>query len=110
MLDNSTLGMVHQWQDLFYDDRYSQTEFTGNPDFVKLAEAFGWDGERVEKPADLEGAMKRWLESDNAALLQVIVPSSENVYPMVPAGGTLTGMIGVVELGEDGKPVEKKGE
>ena len=110
LLDNSTLGMVHQWQDLFYDDRYSQTEFTGNPDFVKLAEAFGWDGERVEKPADLEDAMKRWLESDNAALLQVIVPSSENVYPMVPAGGTLTGMIGVVELGEDGKPVEKKGE
>ena len=110
LLDNSTLGMVHQWQDLFYNDRYSQTEFTGNPDFVKLAEAYGWDGARVEKPEELEDAMKKWLASDNAALLQVIVPSSENVYPMVPAGGTLTGMIGVVELGDDGKPVEKKGE
>lgn len=105
LLDNSTLGMVHQWQDLFYDDRYSQTEFTGNPDFVKLAQAFGWDGARVDDPGQLEDAMKAWLASDNASLLQVIIPASENVYPMVPAGGVLTGQIGVVKLGEDGQPV-----
>ena len=110
LLDNSTLGMVHQWQDLFYNDRYSQTEFTGNPDFVKLAEAYGWDGACVNKPAELEEAMKKWLASDNAALLQVHIPASENVYPMVPAGGVIDKQIGVVTLDENGDPVEKKGE
>ena len=107
LLDNSVLGMVHQWQDLFYDDRYSQTIFTANPDFVKLAEAYGWEGARVEDPAQLEDAMKAWLASDGPSLLQVIIPASENVYPMVPAGGAIAEPLGVVTLGADGTPVEE---
>ena len=106
LLNNSTLGMVHQWQQLFYDERYSQTVFTANPDFVKLAEAYGWKAARVERPAELEAAMRAWFDSDEPYLLDVVIPASENVYPMMPAGGTLTGLIGVMKLDADGKPVE----
>ena len=109
LLNNSTLGMVHQWQDLFYSKRYSQTVFTGNPDFVKLAQAYHWYGDSVSDPAQLEGAMEKWLSQEGPALLEVIIPDDENVFPMVPAGGTLTGQIGVVKLDESGHPVEKKG-
>lgn len=109
LLNNSTLGMVHQWQDLFYNKRYSQTVFTGNPDFVKLAEAYHWYGDSVSDPAQLEDAMEKWLSQEGPALLEVVIPDDENVFPMVPAGGTLTGQIGVVKLDESGHPVEKKG-
>ena len=109
LLNNSTLGMVHQWQDLFYSKRYSQTVFTGNPDFVKLAQAYHWYGDSVSDPAQLEGAMEKWLSQEGPALLEVIIPEDENVFPMVPAGGKLTGQIGVVKLDESGHPVEKKG-
>ncbi|MDD7204070.1 MAG: biosynthetic-type acetolactate synthase large subunit [Coriobacteriales bacterium] len=109
LLNNSTLGMVHQWQDLFYSKRFSQTVFTGNPDFVKLAQAYHWYGDSVSDPAQLEGAMEKWLSQEGPALLEVIIPEDENVFPMVPAGGTLTGQIGVVKLDESGHPVEKKG-
>ncbi|MGN0059016.1 MAG: biosynthetic-type acetolactate synthase large subunit [Coriobacteriales bacterium] len=109
LLNNSTLGMVHQWQDLFYSKRYSQTVFTGNPDFVKLAQAYHWYGDSVSDPAQLEGAMEKWLSQEGPALLEVVIPEDENVFPMVPAGGTLTGQIGVVKLDESGHPVEKKG-
>lgn len=109
LLNNSTLGMVHQWQDLFYSKRYSQTVFTGNPDFVKLAQAYHWYGDSVSDPAQLEGAMEKWLSQEGPALLEVIIPDDENVFPMVPAGGTLTGQIGVVKLDESGRPVEKEG-
>ena len=59
ILDNRCLGMVHQWQKLFYDERYSSTLLDASPDFVKLAEAYGWRGERVEKPADVDAALAR---------------------------------------------------
>lgn len=110
LLNNSALGMVHQWQDLFYNKRYSQTVFTGNPDFVKLAQAYHWYGDSVSDPSQLEGSMERWLSQEGPALLEVVIPADENVFPMVPAGGTLTGQIGVVKLDESGHPVEKKGE
>lgn len=110
LLNNSALGMVHQWQDLFYNKRYSQTVFTGNPDFVKLAQAYHWYGDSVSDPSQLEGSMERWLSQEGPALLEVVIPADENVFPMVPAGGTLTGQIGVVKLDESGRPVEKKGE
>ena len=103
LLDNSVLGMVHQWQDLFYDQRYSQTVFTANPDFVRLAEAYGWEASRAEKPSELERAMKGWLASKRPSLLQVVVPASENVMPMVPAGGAISEPIGVATVGKDGK-------
>ena len=110
LLNNSALGMVHQWQDLFYNKRYSQTVFTGNPDFVKLAQAYHWYGDSVSDPSQLEGSMERWLSQEGPALLEVVIPADENVFPMVPAGGTLTGQIGVVKLDESGHPIEKKGE
>ncbi len=110
LLNNSALGMVHQWQDLFYNKRYSQTVFTGNPDFVKLAQAYHWYGDSVSDPSQLEGSMERWLSQEGPALLEVVTPADENVFPMVPAGGTLTGQIGVVKLDESGRPVEKRGE
>ena len=104
LLDNGVLGMVHQWQDLFYDQRYSQTVFSSNPDFVRLAEAYGWEALRAERPSELEGAMKTWLASKRPSLLQVIVPASENVFPMVPAGGAISEPIGVVHFDKNGKP------
>ena len=94
--------MVHQWQQLFYNERYSQTLFSANPDFVKLAEAYAWKAARVEDPAELPKAMKEWFESDEPYLLDVIIPAGENVYPMMPAGGTLSGLLGVVQIDENG--------
>ncbi len=110
LLNNSTLGMVHQWQQLFYNERYSQTIFTGNPDFVKLAEAYFWQAESVSKPSELEGAMKRFLDAEGPSLLEVIVPETENVFPMMPAGGTLSGQIGLVHLDKDGNRIDPKKE
>ncbi len=89
LLNNSVLGMVRQMQDLFHGKRFSQTTFTGNPDFVKLAEAFGWSGARVEDPALLEEALRGWLATEGPALLEVVISPEENVYPMVPSGATL---------------------
>ena len=86
ILDNRCLGMVHQWQKLFYDERYSSTLLDASPDFVKLAEAYGWQGERVEKPADVDAALARMLASDGPYLLDVAISRDQNVYPMVAPG------------------------
>lgn len=106
ILNNNCLGMVHQWQQLLYNSRYSSTIFSGNPDFVKLAEAYGWDGFRVSEPAQLESVMDAWLASDQPAVLEVKIPASENVYPMIPAGASAADMLGVVVLDEDGNVIE----
>jgi acetolactate synthase-1/2/3 large subunit len=108
LLNNSTLGMVHQWQDLFYNKRFSQTVFTGNPDFVKLAEAYYWKAARIDKPSEVESALKTLIDSEGPALLEVDIPAEENVFPMMPAGGKLSGQIGVVHLDKDGNPIDKK--
>ena len=107
ILNNNCLGMVHQWQQLLYNQRYSNTIFSANPDFVKLAEAYGWEGARISKPSELEPAMRAWLESDQPSVLEIKVPASENVYPMIPAGKAVTDMIGVVTLDENGNKIEK---
>lgn len=64
LLDNRALGMVHQWQKLFYHERYSSTILDPVPDFVKLADAYGWEGERIEKPEDVAPAIARMLASE----------------------------------------------
>lgn len=110
ILNNNCLGMVHQWQELFYNKRYSNTIFSANPDFVKLAEAYGWGATRISKPAELEPAMREWLNADGPVVLEIKIPASENVYPMIPGGGTVSDMLGVVTLGEDGMPLAKDGE
>lgn len=98
ILDNRALGMVHQWQKLFYKERYSQTELADNPNFVKLAEAYGWKGKRVDKPSEVPAAIKEMLESDGPYLLDVMIPRDQNVYPMVAPGAALDNIMGAIDV------------
>ncbi len=93
ILNNRYLGMVRQWQDLFYDKRYSSTTLDHNPDFVKLAEAFGAKGLRATKPEEVEKVLKEGLETEGAVIMEFVVDREENVYPMVPAGKAITDML-----------------
>ena len=90
VLNNEFQGMVLQWQDLFYDARYSHTRMH-NPDFVKLAEAMGVKALRCSSSEELEGKMKEFLEYDNnkPILMECVVERNEHVFPMVPAGKAL---------------------
>ncbi|OLL26250.1 Acetolactate synthase, mitochondrial [Neolecta irregularis DAH-3] len=89
VLNNEFQGMVQQWQDLFYEQRYSHTRQV-NPDFIKLAESMGVKGIRLERPEDLESKMKEFLEyNDGPILMEAVVHRGEHVYPMVPAGRAL---------------------
>lgn len=92
ILNNSFLGMVRQWQELFYNRRYSATPIKG-PDFVKLAEAYGAKGMRVVRKEDVVPALKEALETPGVVLVDIAVEPEENVFPMVPAGGTINKMI-----------------
>ncbi|MGD1060444.1 MAG: biosynthetic-type acetolactate synthase large subunit [Methanomassiliicoccales archaeon] len=86
VMDNGWLGMVKQWQKLFWDKRYSATSLQRNPDFVALAKAFGADGVRVDKPSELREAFQKGLSSDVPFLVDVMTDPEEDVLPMVPAG------------------------
>jgi acetolactate synthase-1/2/3 large subunit len=93
ILNNRYLGMVRQWQQLFYDRVYSATTLDHNPDFVKLAEAFGALGLRAEKPEDVESVLSEGLSSPKTTIMEFIVDREENVYPMVPAGKPISQML-----------------
>ncbi|TAN59927.1 biosynthetic-type acetolactate synthase large subunit [bacterium] len=93
ILNNGYLGMVRQWQELFYKKRYSSTKLC-NPDFVKVAESYGAVGMRVANPKDVRAAIEKAIEIDNTVLIDFIVEEEENVYPMVPAGEAINRMIG----------------
>ncbi|MCU7828046.1 MAG: acetolactate synthase 3 large subunit [Candidatus Thiodiazotropha sp. (ex Myrtea sp. 'scaly one' KF741663)] len=87
LLNNGYMGMVRQWQEFFYDSRYSQSTMSVTPDFVKLTESYGHVGMRVEKPKDLEGAMKEAFSlKDRLVFMDIKVDPEENVYPMIAAG------------------------
>ena len=94
-LNNRYLGMVRQWQEMFYSSRYSQTYMNSIPDFVKLAEAYGHVGIRVERPGDVEGALKRAFvdHKDDLVFLDILTDQGANVFPMVAAGKGLSEMI-----------------
>ncbi len=92
ILNNDFQGMVKQWQDLFYEERYSHTEMH-NPDFVKLIEAMHCGAFRVTKLEDLPKVMKAFLAYDGPAILEALVEKHEHVYPMVPAGKTVDDMV-----------------
>ena len=92
LLNNNFLGMVRQWQELFYDSRYSFTEME-NPDFVAIAKAYGIAAREVRERAELDEAIREMLEHDGAYLLVADVELQGMVYPMVPAGGTVTNII-----------------
>lgn len=86
-LNNRYLGMVRQWQEFFYENRYSHSYMDALPDFVKLAESYGHVGMRVENPADLDAAMaEAFALKDRVVFLDVITDQTENVYPMISAG------------------------
>ncbi|MHB8984989.1 MAG: biosynthetic-type acetolactate synthase large subunit [Eubacteriales bacterium] len=93
IMDNGFLGMVRQWQELFYNRRYSQTELI-NPDFIKLAEAYGAEGIRVSDRAEVGPAIEQAIKSSKPVMLDFIVEREENVFPMVPPGESLNKMLG----------------
>ena len=97
IMNNLALGMVRQWQKLFYHERYSFTELADNPDFVKLAEAFSWHADRVEEASQVEEAFARMLSTDGPYLLDVRIPRDQNVFPMVAPGAALSQVIGALD-------------
>jgi len=93
ILNNGYLGMVRQWQELFYKKNYCQTCMDAQPDFVRLAEAYGAEGYRITETKDVEPVLREAFASDKPAIVDVRVEKEENVYPMVPAGASLTEML-----------------
>jgi acetolactate synthase-1/2/3 large subunit len=93
ILNNGYLGMVRQWQELFYDKHYCATCMDVQPDFVKLAEAYGAAGFRIKTREELEPTLKKALAEKRPTIVDVVVAKEENVYPMVPAGKSLTEML-----------------
>jgi acetolactate synthase-1/2/3 large subunit len=94
IMNNGYLGMVRQWQELFWDKRYSSVDMGKSPDWVKLAEAFGARGMRVEADSEVEDAMREAIETDGPVVLDVRVRKEENCYPMIPAGAAARDMVG----------------
>ena len=93
ILNNGFLGMVRQWQEFFYDNRYAETDMSHQPDFVKLAEAYGALGLRAKRPEEVVPVIKEALESGRTVVIDVHTRPEGNVYPMVPAGAALNDMI-----------------
>jgi acetolactate synthase-1/2/3 large subunit len=94
LMNNGHFGMVRQWQELFWDRRYSSVEIGDSPDWVKLAEAFGWTGMRCSDKGEIEDSMKTALETDGPVLVDVHVTKEENCFPMIPAGAAARDMVG----------------
>jgi acetolactate synthase-1/2/3 large subunit len=93
ILNNHSLGMVRQWQELFYQKRYSHSTFAAHPDFVKLAEAYGAVGLRATKPEEVVPVIKKALATPRTVVMEFVVESEEGVYPIVPAGAPINEMI-----------------
>jgi acetolactate synthase-1/2/3 large subunit len=93
ILNNGYLGMVRQWQQLFFDKRYVSTSLEHAPDFVKLAEAYGAVGLRATKPEEVEPILKKGIASKKAVIMDFVVEKEECVYPMIPAGAAATEML-----------------
>jgi acetolactate synthase-1/2/3 large subunit len=93
IMNNGYLGMVRQWQEMFYDRAYSEVDLSISPDFVKLAEAYGALGLRVTKPSELREVLEKGLNNDKVAIIDAVVSKEENVFPIVPAGGNSRDMI-----------------
>ncbi len=86
VFDNATLGMVRQWQNLFFDDHFSQSELNNNPDFVKIAEAYYIPARNVRTPEELQEVLDEMMAADGPFLARIFIRTQENVFPMVPAG------------------------
>ena len=97
VVDNDALGMVRQWQKLFCNGRFSATELSANPDFVKLAEAYGWEAELVDKPEQVAPAIERMLATPGPYLIDVKIGRDQNVYPIVAPGSGLSDVMGAID-------------
>jgi|TARA_R110002049_G_scaffold127662_2_gene284516 acetolactate synthase-1/2/3 large subunit len=93
ILNNEYMGMVRQWQELTYESRYSNSYSDSLPDFVKLAESYGWTGIRIEDPADLESGICQMLDTDGPVLVDCRVSKLANCFPMIPSGAAHTEML-----------------
>ena len=89
ILNNDFLGMVRQWQQLFFDKRYASTEMT-NPDFVTIAKGYHIDAARVDKREDLDQAVANMMASDKPYFLEICVEKEDNVFPMIPTGASVS--------------------
>ncbi|WP_335996584.1 biosynthetic-type acetolactate synthase large subunit [Fusobacterium polymorphum] len=94
IINNSYLGMVRQWQELFHEKRYSSVDLSYNPNFIKIGEAYGIKSIQLKNKKDLKKNLKKILESDEAVLVECIVEKEENVYPMIPAGKDVSYIVG----------------
>ncbi|MGA9993218.1 MAG: thiamine pyrophosphate-dependent enzyme, partial [Thiobacillaceae bacterium] len=100
-LNNRYMGMVRQWQEFFYGSRYAESYIDSLPDFVKLAEAYGHIGMKIEKPGDVEPALKEAFSpalKERLVFMDFLTDQKENVFPMVPGGKGITEMILAEEL------------
>jgi acetolactate synthase-1/2/3 large subunit len=104
ILNNRYLGMVRQWQELFYQERYSSSDLGSTPDFVKVAEAYGAVGLRAKKPSEVVPVLKEALKARKTVFMDFVIDRYEKVFPMVPAGAAINEMI----FGEEKKKEEKK--
>lgn len=93
IMNNGYLGMVRQWQEMFYDRAYSEVDLSISPDFVKLAEAYGAIGLRAKTPAELKAVLEEGLNNDKVVIIDAVVSKEENVFPIIPAGGNTVDMI-----------------
>ncbi|MGE5809639.1 MAG: biosynthetic-type acetolactate synthase large subunit [Nitrospirota bacterium] len=104
ILNNRYLGMVRQWQELFYQERYSASDLGSTPDFVKVAEAYGALGLRAQKPSEVVPVLKEGIKAKKTVFMEFVIDRYEKVFPMVPAGASIHEMI----FGEEKKKEEKK--
>ena len=94
IINNNFLGMVRQWQELFYDNRLSGVDLEGNPDFVKLAQAYGIKAFRIKRPADVDRILgQAQAYRDGPCVVVAEVVKEDNVFPMIPAGAALSEML-----------------
>ena len=109
IFNNGTLGMVRQWQTLFFGHRYSQTTLDRGPDFMKLADAYGWQAARISKPEEIDEALDAMLSAEGPYLLDVQIPIDQTVYPMVAPGAPIDDIIGALDVTLGGVRVSEKG-
>ena len=95
LLNNSSLGMVRQWQEAFYNERRSKSVFSSQPDFIKLAEAYGIAGVRITEPEKLSEQLTQAFAQKGPVVIEVVTSTTEHVLPMVPPGQANDRMIGV---------------
>lgn len=93
ILNNGYLGMVRQWQELFYDKVYAATDFDVTPDFIKIAEAYGAKGFKTSKPEEVEEVLRKGIETPGLVIMEFAIAREEGVFPMVPAGKATTEML-----------------